>query len=120
MLMAHTALIVHLDIKGESFSDFLDLIGAHAVNSQQFEAGCLRFDVMLSTETDNHVVLIEVYESDEALEKHLDSEHMAHYREQVDGMIENRQRYRCECPETVYYLRNYGTVTLGDLIPRTD
>ena len=95
--MAHTALIVHLDIKDELFSEFLDLARAHGANSQQIESGCLRFDVMVSTETDNHVVLVEFYENDEALESHFNSEHMAHYLEQVDDMIENRQRYRCEC-----------------------
>ena len=118
--MAHTALIVHLDIKSELFPEFLDLIAAHAATSLQHEAGCLRFDVMLSTETETHVILIEVYEHDQALEKHLASEHMTRYLEQVDPMIENRQRYRCECPETVYYLRDYGTVSLGDLVPRID
>ena len=95
--MAHTALIVHLDIRPESFSEFLDLARAHGANSQQIEAGCLRFDVMTSTEEENHVVLVEVYENDEALESHWISEHMAKYLEQVDDMIVERQRYRCEC-----------------------
>ena len=95
--MAHTALIVHLDIKPESFSEFLNLARTHGANSQQSESGCLRFDVMVSTETENHVVLVEVYANDEALESHWISEHMAKYLEQVDEMIVERQRYRCEC-----------------------
>ena len=95
--MAHTALIVHLDIRPESFSEFLDLSRAHGANSQQTESGCLRFDVMKSVEEENHVVLVEVYENDEALESHWISEHMAKYLEQVDDMIVERQRYRCEC-----------------------
>ena len=32
-----------------------------------------------------------------ALESHWNSKHMARYLEQVDGMIENRERYRCAC-----------------------
>ena len=95
--MAHTALIVHLDIRPESFSEFLGLARAHGVNSHQIESGCLRFDVMTSTEEENHVVLVEVYENDEALESHWISEHMAKYLEEVDDMIVERQRYRCEC-----------------------
>ena len=95
--MAHTALIVHLDIRPESFSEFLDLAHAHGANSQQTESGCLRFDVMKSVEEENHVVLVEVYENDEALESHWISEHMAKYLEQVDDMIVERQRFRCEC-----------------------
>jgi len=95
--MARTALIVHLDIRPESFSEFLDLARAHGANSQQTESGCLRFDVMKSVEEENHVVLVEVYENDEALESHWISEHMAKYLEQVDDMIVERQRYRCEC-----------------------
>ena len=95
--MTHTALIVHLDIKPESISEFLDLARAHGANSQHIESGCLRFDVLVSTETENHVVLVEVYENDEALESHWISEHMAKYLEQVDDMIVERQRYRCVC-----------------------
>ena len=95
--MARTALIVHLDIRPESFSEFLDLARAHGANSQQTESGCLRFDVMKSVEEENHVVLAEVYENDEALESHWICEHMEKYLEQVDDMIMERQRYRCEC-----------------------
>ena len=95
--MARTALIVHLDIRPESFSEFLDLARVHGANSQQIESGCLRFDVMKSIEEENHVVLVEVYENDEALESHWISEHMAKYLEQVDDMIVERQRFRCEC-----------------------
>ena len=44
---------------------------------------------MVSTETENHVVLVEVYENDEALESHWISEHMAKYLEQVDRSEEH-------------------------------
>ena len=94
--MAHTALIVHLDIRPESFSEFLGMARAHAVTSKQIESSCLRFDVMKSIEEENHVVLVEVYENDEALESHWISQHMAKYLEQVDDMIVERQRFRCE------------------------
>ena len=95
--MAHVALIVHLDIKAQALTEFLDLARAHGTNSQRMEAGCLRFDVLVSIEHDNHVVLVEVYEDDAALESHWNSKHMERYLEQVDGMIENRERYRCAC-----------------------
>jgi quinol monooxygenase YgiN len=52
---------------------------------------------MKSVEEENHVVLVEVYENDEPLESHCIFEHMAQYLEQVDDMIGERQRYRCEC-----------------------
>ena len=52
---------------------------------------------MTSVEEENHVVLVEVYENGEALESHWISKHMAKYLEQVDDMIVDRQRYRCEC-----------------------
>ena len=95
LFMANVALIVHLDIKAQALAEFLVLARAHGTNSQRIEAGCLRFDVLVSTERDNHVVLVEVYEDDAALESHWNSKHMARYLEQVEGMIENRQRYRC-------------------------
>ena len=95
--MAHVALIVHLDITAQALSEFLELARAHGTNSQHIEAGCLRFDVLVSTERDNHVVLVEVYEDDAALESHWNSKHMARYLEQVDGMIDKRARYPCVC-----------------------
>ena len=95
--MANTALVVHLDIKAHAVTEFLDIARAHGTNSQRLEVGCLRFDVLVSTERDNHVVLVEVYEDDAALESHWNSKHMARYLEQVEGMIENRERYRCAC-----------------------
>ena len=96
LFRGNVVLIVHLDVKAKALSEFLELARAHGTNSHRIEAGCLRFDDLVSTERDTHVVLVEVYEDDAALESHWNSKHMARYLEQVDGMIENRQRYRCE------------------------
>lgn len=75
--MASVALIVHLDVKAQVLAEFLDVARAHGTNSQRIEVGCLRFDVLVSTERDNHVVLVEVYKDDAALEAHWNSKHMA-------------------------------------------
>jgi quinol monooxygenase YgiN len=41
------------------------------------------------------VILIEAYVDDAALESHWNSEHMAEYRNRIDGMIVKRTLYRC-------------------------
>lgn len=90
-----TALVVHLEINPGKVEEFLAIARAHATNSQNIESGCLRFDVLRSSENNDHIVLVEVYADDRALEQHLCSEHMATYMQQVDGMIGDRRRYRC-------------------------
>ena len=94
--MPNTALVVHLDIVPEHTEEFLDLARKHGANSVKIEEHCLRFEVLRSQEDPNHIVLVEVYGDDEALESHWSSEHMAAYLEKVKDMIANRQRYRCE------------------------
>ena len=88
-------LIVHFDIKEAYLSKFLQTVRAHSENSLRIEPGCLRFEVLIPQEPKAHVILIEVYTDDAALESHWNSEHMAKYRKRINGMIVNRTPYRC-------------------------
>ena len=90
-----TILIVHLDIVETRLVEFLQIIQAHGENSLQVEPGCLRFEVLVPQEPQAHVILIEAYVDDAALETHWNSEHMAEYRNRIDGMIVKRTLYRC-------------------------
>ena len=88
-------LVVHLDIVEARLQEFLQIVQVHGTNSQQIEPGCLQFDVLVPKDSSAHVILFEVYVDDAALESHWNSEHMAKYREQIEGMIAHRTVYRC-------------------------
>ncbi len=90
-----TSLIVHLEITAEKFAEFLQIVRAHGEFSVNTEPGCLSFQVMVPKESQNKVILVEVYQDDASLETHWNSDHMAAYREKVEDMIVERTRYLC-------------------------
>ena len=99
-----TVLIVHLDIAKAQLEEFIQIVRSHGANSRRIESGCLQFEVLLPKEPTAHVILFEVYADDAALESHWDSQHMAEYRKQIEGMIVHRTVYRCG-PEQSEYSR---------------
>jgi len=90
-----TSLIVHLEIAAEQFNEFLHIVRTHGEFSEKTEPGCVSFQVMVPTEEQNKVILVEVYQDDASLEAHWSSDHMAKYRERVEHMIVDRKRYLC-------------------------
>jgi (4S)-4-hydroxy-5-phosphonooxypentane-2,3-dione isomerase len=90
-----TTLIVHFDIVETRLVEFLQIIQAHGENSLQIEPGCLRFEMLVPQEPQAHVILIEAYTDGIALESHWKSEHMAEFRNRIDGMVVKRTVYRC-------------------------
>ena len=88
-------LVIHLDIVETRLEEFIQIVRAHGTNSQQIESGCLQFEVLVPQDLSAHVILFEVYADDAALESHWNSEHMAEYRKQIDGLIIHRTVYRC-------------------------
>ena len=90
-----TSLIVHLEIMPEKFNEFLKIVRAHGEYSVANEHGCRSFQVMVSKEEDNKIILVEVYRDDDSLEDHWNSDHMNEYRKRVDDMIIDRKRYLC-------------------------
>ena len=89
-------LIVHLDIEKARLEEFLKIVAAHGENSLRNESGCLRFEVLVPKDPRAHVILVETYSDQTALESHWNSEHMAEYRKRIDGIIINRTLYRCD------------------------
>ena len=90
-----TSLVVHLEIASEKFDEFIEIARAHGKRSVEVENGCLSFQVMLPQEEPNKVILVEVYQDDNALDIHWNSNHMAAYLEKTGGMIIGRQRFKC-------------------------
>lgn len=91
-----TSLVVHLDIVPENFEEFIEIVRNHGNYSVAAEVGCLDFKVMVSQDDENHVILVETYTDNTALQSHWDSEHMAAYREKTADMIRDRRRYQCD------------------------
>lgn len=91
-----TGLIVHLEIADGRRDEFVALARAHGERSVRLEeGGCLSFDVFVSTENAQQVILVEKYADEAALQAHWKSAHMAMYVEQTGDMIAARTRYRC-------------------------
>jgi quinol monooxygenase YgiN len=90
-----TALIVHLDIRHEDFDQFVEIVRAHGDYSLNTEEGCRSFQVMLPIDEADKVILVEVYDDNDALELHWKSGHMQVYREKTKDMIVRRQRHQC-------------------------
>ena len=90
-----TSLVVHLEIRPENLNEFLKIVRAHGEYSVTNEDGCRSFQVMVSTEEKNKVILVEVYRDDDSLQNHWNSDHMNEYRKKVDNMIVDRKRYLC-------------------------
>jgi autoinducer 2-degrading protein len=92
---SRTILIAHLDVKEDFLEEYLTEIKAHAHNSVQIEADCLRFEILTPQDSTAHLILFEVYTNDAALELHSNSEHMAAYRKHTQGMVIKSTIYRC-------------------------
>ncbi len=90
-----TSLVVHLEIAPAKFDEFLEIARAHGKRSVELEEGCLSFQVMLPQEEANKVILVEIYQDDDALDCHWNSDHMAAYREKTGEMVTGRQRFKC-------------------------
>ena len=90
-----TGLVVHLDIAPEKFDEFIEISSAHGKHSVETEQGCISFQVMIPQEEANKVILVELYQDDEALDFHWNSDHMAAYLEKTGKMVTGRKRFKC-------------------------
>ena len=88
-------LVVNLEVNGTHFDNYLEQIKLHAHNSVQLERNCLRFEVLVTDESQINIILVEVYEHHEALQTHANSEHMAKYRTLTEGMVAKSTIHRC-------------------------
>lgn len=93
--MSKSGLVVHLEIAPDKLDEFVDIARRHGRRSMENEEGCLGFEVMIPQDSDNRVILVEIYRDDAALESHWESPHMRKYLEQVKDMILDRKPVRC-------------------------
>ena len=82
MLVVH----VHVHVRPERVEDFLTATLANAAASLT-EPGVLRFDVLRDQADPAHVVLVEVYQDEEAAKAHKDTPHYATWRDAVADLM---------------------------------
>lgn len=90
--MSRVALVVQMDMKPERRDDFIAIMRRHAENCLAVEDGCLYFDVAVSRDDENQLVLYEVYRDQAAWDIHANSAHLAATRESYHGMLSGRDR----------------------------
>ena len=74
--------VAHVDIGGGAKIDVAAVLGRLAAASRA-ERGCLRFDVLQHTVRMNHFTVVEVWESQAALDAHAAAAHTKQYRDEV-------------------------------------
>lgn len=75
---------------------FVERVRQQALDTLSNEAGCHVFDVCLDPARENFVLLYEVYNSREAFELHLRSDHFRDFDATVRDWIEDKQVFTYE------------------------
>ena len=87
--MSNVALVITLKLKPGKRDAFLPLISENARASARDEPGCQTFDVILPEDSEDTVILYEVYDDDAAFAAHQQSPHYKKFFElrgdYVDG-----------------------------------
>lgn len=97
MLIVH----VHVHVVPGGVEQFLKATEANA-NASLGEAGVLRFDVIQDLSDPNHVVLVEVYDGQEAADAHKETEHYLTWRDAVAALMatpRTSQKFSAVLPE---------------------
>ena len=83
--------IVEFTTHPEYFESFLARVRQQAVNSLDLEAACHVFDVCVSPEKDNFVLLYEVYSDRRAFDVHLESAHFRDFDATVRKWVSDKK-----------------------------
>ena len=87
-------IMVYVQVKAEFVEAFKEITQENARNSVQ-EAGIARFDVIQQADDPTRFVLVEVYRSKDAPEKHRETAHYLKWRDAALDMMDG-QRTRTE------------------------
>jgi len=81
-------------VKPGKMSEFLAVAREDALHSVRDEAGCQQFDVTCLQDESDRVVLYEVYDSRAAFDAHLETPHLARFRQALpDLTVESYARF---------------------------
>jgi quinol monooxygenase YgiN len=85
--MAAFVVIPEFVVKPDCIDAFLALAQDDASHSLADEPGCRQFDVVQMEGTPRHVLFYEVYDSREAFEAHLQTPHLARFRDGLSALV---------------------------------
>ena len=94
--MGKVMLVVELEIAAGRMAEYLTIAESHRTRCLDTEQGCLRFDVLRERESEDRIILVELYADDAAVEEHLGSERMTAYRTATADLISSRVLHRCD------------------------
>ena len=67
-------ILASFKVKNDKLSDFIKLCN-ELIEESRKEEGCVSYHLQQNTEKENHLVFVEEWKSNEAIEKHNSSEH---------------------------------------------
>ena len=67
-------ILASFKVKNDKLSDFIKLCN-ELIKESRAEEGCVSYHLQQNTEKENHLVFVEEWKSNEAIEKHNSSEH---------------------------------------------
>ncbi|SIR00072.1 Quinol monooxygenase YgiN [Rhizobium sp. RU33A] len=87
MAVQSFVVIAEFQVKPGMMTAFLDAARDDASHSLADEPGCRQFDVICPKGSDDTVVFYEVYDSRAAFDAHLETPHLARFREVFPSLI---------------------------------
>ena len=84
------AIIVDFTLKPGSMETFRRLIDSNARDSCRNEPGCRQFDVLIPENDADRVVLYEIYDSRQAFDEHLGTEHFHRFDRESASLVERK------------------------------
>ena len=85
------AVCVTFDVDSHYLDEFMELMCENAKTSLEEEDGCQQFDVCSNPENANEIFLYEIYDSPDAFQIHLKSQHFQVFDTAVKNMITSKQ-----------------------------
>jgi (4S)-4-hydroxy-5-phosphonooxypentane-2,3-dione isomerase len=92
--MSRIMIVVEFDVKPQHTSDFVALMKNHAHLSRQ-EDGCQQFDVIQALDDPNHVLFVEAWRDQAALDVHSKVPRMVENRAIYEPWLVGRRATRC-------------------------
>ena len=81
-------ILASFEVKNDKLSDFIKLCN-ELIKESRAEEGCVSYHLQQNTEKENHLVFVEEWKSNEAIEKHNSSEHFTRIVPLLVEMCEN-------------------------------
>lgn len=89
-------LIVKIDVKPEAYFDFVDACRTASIRVLRTERQCRAFTVNKDPDNENGVVLVEMYDNQEAIDFHKTTPHFLKWREIANQLTYTRTVTRYE------------------------